>query len=176
MSMAQIIEFPRQAQRMSNAYHNLTRLIDAVESEATLEFYIEALVVSHEEGELYPGEAEKLSAQIRQKGRDLAKPEKKMVMVQEVTGPGLYIWCPEMGEGQPECQIRARIGHYGTHYYLDTPLDLKGRGITFMEKHEAKNLTASGQFMAGWNRYKATERAFKKLQEQYSISMESNFD
>ena len=47
-----------------------------------------------------------------------------------------------MGEGQPECQIRARIGHYGTHYYLDTPLDLKGRGITFMEKHEAKNLTA----------------------------------
>lgn len=99
-----------------------------------------------------------------------------MVMVQEVTGPGLYIWCPEMGEGQPECQIRARIGHYGTHYYLDTPLDLKGRGITFMEKHEAKNLTASGQFMAGWNRYKATERAFKKLQEQYSISMESNFD
>lgn len=176
MSMAQIIEFPRQAQRMSNAYHNLTRLIDAAESEATLEFYIEALVVSHEEGELYPGEAEKLSAQIRQKGRDLAKPEKKMVMVQEVTGPGLYIWCPEMGEGQPECQIRARIGHYGTHYYLDTPLDLKGRGITFIEKHEAKNLTASGQFMAGWNRYKATERAFQKLQEQYSISMESNFD
>lgn len=176
MSMAQIIEFPRQAQRMSNAYHNLTRLIDAAESEATLEFYIEALVVSHEEGELYPGEAEKLSAQIRQKGRDLAKPEKKMVMVQEVTGPGLYIWCPEMGEGQPECQIRARIGHYGTHYYLDTPLDLKGRGITFMEKHEAKNLTASGQFMVGWNRYKVTERAFKKLQEQYSISMESNFD
>ncbi len=57
MSMAQIIEFPRQAQRMSNAYHNLTRLIDAAESEATLEFYIEALVVSHEEGELYPGEA-----------------------------------------------------------------------------------------------------------------------
>ena len=169
--MAQILEF---RPRTSNTYHNLTRLVDAAESESTLEFYIEALTVNHEEGLLYPGEAEKLSAQIRQKIRELSEPKK--VLVQEVTGPGLYIWCPEMGEGQPECQIRARIGHYGTHYYLDTPLDLKGRGITFMEKHEAKNLTASGQFMAGWNRYKATERAFKKLQEQYSISMESNFD
>lgn len=169
--MAQILEF---RPRTSNTYHNLTRLIDATESEGALEFYIEALVVNHEEGLLYPGEAEKLSAQIRQKSRELAEPKK--VLVQEVAGPGLYIWCPEMGEGQPECQIRARIGHYGTHYYLDTPLDLKGRGITFMEKHEAKNLTASGQFMAGWNRYKATELAFKKLQEQYSISMESNFD
>ena len=169
--MAQILEF---RPRISNTYHNLTRLVDAAENESTLEFYIEALVVNHEEGLLYPGEAEKLSAQIIQKSRELAEPKK--VLVQEVTGPGLYIWCPEMGEGQSECQIRARIGHYGTHYYLDTPLDLKGRGITFMEKHEAKNLTASGQFMVGWNRYKATERAFKKLQEQYSISMESNFD
>lgn len=177
--MAQIIEFPRQAQRSqiqrtSDTYRNLERLIEITENMGALEFYAEAMVVSHEEGLLLPGEAEKLSEQIRQKGIKLEEP--KRITVQEVTGPGLYIWCPEMGEGQPECQIRARIGHYGTHYYLDTPLDLKGRGITFMEKHEAKNLTASGQFMAGWNRYKATERAFKKLQEQYSISMESNFD
>lgn len=172
--MAKILEFPKQARKMSPGYHNFTRLIDLVDDIEELEFYAEALAVGEEDGKFFPGEYEKLGKQIRQKYHELA--ETKKVLVQEVTGPGLYIWCPEMGEGQPECQIRARIGHYGTHYYLDTPLDLKGRGITFMEKHEAKNLTASGQFMAGWNRYKATERAFKKLQEQYSISMESNFD
>lgn len=174
--MAKILEFPKQAQKMSAGYHNLSRLINLVDNMAELEFFAEAAVVGEEDGKLLPGEYAKLGEQIRSKGRELTKPEKKTVMVQEVTGPGLYIWCPEMGEGQPECQIRARIGHYGTHYYLDTPLTLKGRGITFLEKHEAKNLTASGQYMAGWNGYKATERAFKKLQEQYSISMESNFD
>ena len=87
--MAQILEF---RPRISNTYHNLTRLVDAAENESTLEFYIEALVVNHEEGLLYPGEAEKLSAQIIQKSRELAEPKK--VLVQEVTGPGLYIWCP----------------------------------------------------------------------------------
>lgn len=172
--MAKILEFPQRVQKMSPGYHNFTRLIDLVDDIAELEFYAEAAVVGEEDGKFFPGEYEKLGEQIRQKYHELTKP--KEMALQEVTAPGLYIWCPEMGEGQPECQIMARIGHYGTHYYLDTPLDLKGRGITFMEKHEAKNLTASGQFMAGWNRYKATERAFKKLQEEYSISMESNFD
>lgn len=172
--MAKILEFPKQVRKMSVGYHNLSRLIDLVGSMAELEFYAEAAVVGEEDGKLLPGEYAKLGEQIRKKCQELTAPKK--IVIQEVTGPGLYIWCPEMREGQPECQIRARLGHYGTHYYLDTQLNLKGRGITFMEKHEAKNLTASGQFMAGWNRYKATERAFKKLQEQYSISMESNFD
>lgn len=172
--MAKILEFSKQVQKMSNGYHNLTRLIDLVDDITELEFYAEAAIVGKEDGMLFPGEYEKLGEQIRQKYHELTKPKK--MAPQEVIGPGLYIYCPEMGESRPECQIMARMGHYGSHYYLDTPLSLKGRGITFLEKHEAKNLTASGQFMAGWNRYKATERAFQKLQEQYSISMENHFD
>lgn len=172
--MAKILEFPQRVQKMSPGYHNFTRLIDLVDDIAELEFYAEAAVVGEEDGKFFPGEYEKLGEQIRQKYHELTK-HKKMAP-QEVTGPGLYIYCPEMGESRPECQIMAKMGHYGTHYYIDTPLTLKGRGITFMEMRESKNLTASGQFLAGWNRYRVTERAFQRLQEQYSISMESLLD
>lgn len=172
--MAKILEFPKQTQKMSAGYHNLSRLIALVDGMAELEFYAEAAVVGEEDGKLFPGEYEKLGEQIRKKSQELTAPKK--MAPQEVTGPGLYIYCPEMGESRPECQIMAKLGHFGTHYYLDTPLTLKGRGITFMEVREAKNLTASGQFMAGWNRYKVTERAFQKLQEQYSISMKNLLD
>ncbi len=36
---------------------------------------------------------------------------------------------PEMGEARPVAQLEMRIGHYGD-YYVSTPLELKGRGIT----------------------------------------------
>lgn len=172
--MAKILEFPHQKQKVSPGYHNFTRLIDLVDDIAELEFYADAAVVGEENGKFLPGEYANLGEQIRQKYNDLIKPKK--TAPQEVTGPGLYIYCPEMGESRPECQMIAKMGHYGTHYYIDTPLTLKGRGITFMETMESKNLTESGQFLAGWNRYKVTERAFKKLQEQYSISMENLLD
>lgn len=172
--MGKIIEFPKQAQKMSNGYHNLTRLIDLVDGMEELEFYAGMVIIGAEDGKLLPGEYEKLGEQIREKYNDLKKPKEKLI--QEVNGPGLYIYCPEMGEGRPECQMIARMSHYGSHYYIDTPLTLKGRGITFLETRESKNLTASGQFMTGWNEYKVTERAFHKLQEQYSISMENHFD
>lgn len=47
---------------------------------------------------------------------------------------------------------------------------------TYAEIEEAKNLTAKYQFMDGWREYTVTKRAFEKLKEQYSISMESLLD
>lgn len=169
--MAQILEF---RQRTSNTYHNLTRFVEITENTATLEFYVGALAVSIEEGRLFPGEAEKLMEQIRKKRLDLAKPKQKAP--QEVTGPGLYLYCPEVGESRPECQIIAQRSHYGRHFHISTPLSLKGRGINFDGVKEAKNLTSKNQFMDGWNEYTVTERAFDELQEQYSISQESSLN
>ena len=81
-----------------------------------------------------------------------------------------------MGEQKPKCQIEAERSYYGRHYHIDTPLELKGRGITFDRVLEAKNLTASARYRVGWREYTVTERAFKKLQEQYTISQEVLLD
>ncbi len=169
--MAAIIQFP---QRESNSYRNLTRLIDLTDNTAALGFYAEALVVGIEEGNFLPGEQEKLTEQIRSKRLDLTRPETRPAV--KADKPGLYLYCPEMGESRPDCQIVAQRSYYGKHFHISTPLSLKGRGITFDGVKEEKNLTASGKFMAGWNEYTVTERAFEKLQEKYSISQESLLD
>lgn len=169
--MAAIIQFP---QRESNSYLNLTRLIDLADNTAALGFYAEALVVGIEEGNFLPGEQEKLTEQIRSKRLDLTRPETRPAV--KADKPGLYLYCPEMGESRPDCQIVAQRSYYGKHFHISTPLSLKGRGIAFDGVKEEKNLTASGKFMAGWNEYTVTERAFEKLQEKYSISQESLLD
>lgn len=169
--MAKIIQFPVQH---SNTYHNLTRLVDLAENTAVLEFYAEALVVGAEEGNLIPGEYEQLTEQIRTKRLDLAKPVLKPAV--NADAPGLYLYCPEMGEQKPECQIEAARSYYGRHYHISTPLQLKGRGITFDRVLEAKNLSERYQYKVGWNEYTVTERAFNMLQQKYSISQESLLD
>lgn len=169
--MVAIIQFP---QRESNSYRNLTRLIDLADNTAALGFYAEALVVGIEEGNFLPGEQEKLTEQIRSKRLDLTRPETRPAV--KADKPGLYLYCPEMGERRPDCQIVAQRSYYGKHFHIRTPLSLKGRGITFDGVKEEKNLTVSGKFMAGWNEYTVTERAFEKLQEKYSISQESLLD
>lgn len=169
--MAQIIEFPVKT---SNAYHNLSGLVALTDNTAVLEFYAEAVVVGMEEGNFLPGEPEKLTEQIRQKRIDLAKPKNKPAVTADK--PGLYMYCPEMGEQKPACQIEAQRSYYGKHFHISTPLELKGRGITFDGILEAKNLTAVGQYKAGWREYTVTERAFEKLQEKYTISQESLLD
>ena len=90
--------------------------------------------------------------------------------------PGTHVYWPEMGDRKPECKIEASLSYYGKHYFLDTPLELKGRGITFIKKYERKDLTASGQYKVGWNEYQVTKRAFDLLKQQYSISMEALLD
>lgn len=169
--MAQIIEFPA---RTSNAYYNLTRLLDLASGIEELNFYENTAAFTSAKGVFFPGEYDKLTEQIRKKRLDLAKPAEKPAV--KTDKPGLYIYCPEMGEKKPDCQIEAQRSYYGRHFHICTPLELKGRGITFDRILEAKNLTASGQYKAGWREYTVTERAFEKLKEKYTISQESLLD
>ena len=43
---------------------------------------------------------------------------------------GLHCYTPEMGQRKPEVKMEASLAYYGKHYFVDTPLELKGRGIT----------------------------------------------
>lgn len=104
----------------------------------------------------------------------MEEPEEKPAAIPEK--PGLYCYTPEMGEQKPKCQIEAERSYYGRHYHISTPLELKGRGITFDRILESKNLSKSAQYRLGWREYTVTERAFEKLQEQYTISQELLLD
>ena len=168
---ATIIQFP---QTHSNIFLNLTQLINLASDNQVVEEYAEIMAVCHEKGEFRPGEVETLQEQIRARRLENAKPEEKSAVVPEK--PGLYCYTPEMGDRKPECQIEAGRSYYGGHYLIDTPLELKGRGITFDRVLESKNLSKSAQYRLGWREYTVTERAFDILKEKYSISMESLLD
>lgn len=169
--MAQIIQFQP---KVSNAYSNLSRFINESESTDVVEFYAGTIAVCHEEGIFLPGEVERITEQTRSKRLDLAKPEQ--IAAQDATKPGTYYYTPEMDQKKPQCQIEAHRSYYGKHYYIDTPLDLKGRGIRHIKKYEAGDLSASGSHKSGWNEYEVTERAFNLLAEKYSISQEVLLD
>lgn len=89
---------------------------------------------------------------------------------------GLHCYTPEMGQRKPNCQIRAQLGHYGEHYYIDTPMELKGRGIRHLKQYTSNDLTGPAQYMVGWHQYKVTVNAFEKLQQAHSVSMECLLD
>jgi hypothetical protein len=83
----------------------------------------------------------------------------------------LLAFYPEMKETKPDAKIEARLSHYGKHYFLDTPLELSGRGIIHLGTYTASQLR-QGSYKIGWNQYKVTERAFDKLCEQHDVSYE----
>ncbi|GCA68074.1 hypothetical protein KGMB01110_25100 [Mediterraneibacter butyricigenes] len=168
---ATIIQFP---QTHSNIFSNLTQLITLASDNQVVEEYAEIMAVCHEKGEFRPGEVETLQEQIRARRLENARPEEKPAVIPEK--PGLYCYTPEMGEQKPKCQIEAERSYYGRHYHINTPLQLKGRGITFDRVLESKNLSKSAQYRLGWREYTVTERAFEKLQEQYTISQELLLD
>lgn len=168
---ATIIQFP---QTHSNIFLNLTQLINLASDNRAVEEYAEIMAVCHEEGDFKPGEIEVLQEQIRARRLENAKPEEKPAVIPEK--PGLYCYTPEMGEQKPKCQIEADRSYYGSHYHINTPLELKGRGITFDRVLESKDLSKSAQYRLGWREYTVTERAFEKLQEQYTISQELLLD
>ena len=86
-------------------------------------------------------------------------------------------YSPELGEKKPEkVQGRTTLSHNGKHYFLDTPLELKGRGITFDRTYKATDLTEAGQYKVGWHQYQVTHRAMKALAEQYDFSRENLLD
>lgn len=70
-------------------------------------------------------------------------------------------YTPEMNQKKtPFAAMESRPSYYGTHYFVDTALDLKGRGIT--KESTDKN---------GVHTYKVTKNAYKKLESEYTIAM-----
>lgn len=166
--MAQIIQFPVKEQVVSNGYNNLSRLISGAETTEALNWYIESMERLEKAGNLLDGEAQKLEEQGKKK-------RLKMSAADPVEVPGVYCYTPEMGDQKPDCQIEASRGYYGKHWFIDTPLELKGRGIELIKKYQEKDF-CSKDHRVGWNEYRVTNRAFEKLKEKYSISQECLFD
>ena len=89
------------------------------------------------------------------------------------TEPGRLGYYPEMGEPKPEADMEASMAHYGRHWYLHTPIELrKGVGIRFIGVTEESHLVPAARHKAGWRNYKVTDRAFDILCKQYRISHE----
>lgn len=86
---------------------------------------------------------------------------------------GVHSYYPELGERRPEVKMEASLGYYGTHYYVDTPLDLKGRGIVPQDAHWVPGCQKA---VEGWKSYRVTKKAFEKLKAQYPIAMERLLD
>lgn len=172
--MGKIIQFPVKKQAVSNGYDNLARLIAVTTTLDSLNFYIESIRQMEEKGYLLDGEAEMLTEQGRKKRLEISRPDPQEP--ERVEGVGVYSYTPEMGQQKPECQMEAQLSYYGKHYFVDTPLKLKGRGITLVKQYEEKDFCAPGNHRVGWYEYRVTKNAFAKLKEQYSISMECLLD
>lgn len=172
--MGKIIQFPVKKQAVSNGYDNLARLINATITLDVLNIYIESIQKMERKGYLLDGEAEKLIEQGRKKRLEISKPDPKEP--ERVEGAGVYSYTPEMGQQKPECQMEASLAYYGKHYFVDTPIELKGRGITLLRKYEEKDFCTPGNHKVGWYEYCVTKKAFEKLKAEYSISMERLLD
>lgn len=172
--MGKIIQFPVKKQAVSNGYDNLVRLINATITLDVLNIYIESIQKMERKGYLLDGEAEKLIEQGRKKRLEISKPDPKEP--ERVEGAGVYSYTPEMGQQKPECQMEASLAYYGKHYFVDTPIELKGRGITLLRKYEEKDFCTPGNHKVGWYEYCVTKKAFEKLKAEYSISMERLLD
>ena len=86
---------------------------------------------------------------------------------------GMHFHYPEMGEKpRGDSQIYAKLGMYGEHYYLSTPLVLNGRGIVHLRTLLAEELTPAAKHKAGWHEYRATLKATEKLAERYIVTGE----
>ena len=165
------VQFPVKE---SDPCRNMKQLIDLADSGESLNVLEEISENLKIIGSFLPGEYGMIAELIKKRRGELSRP--KRMEPQPVNGPGLYLYYPEMGESRPECQIVAQRSYYGKHFHISTPLFLKGRGITYDGIREAKNLSESKKYMAGWNEYTVIERAFDKLQEKYSISQEGLLD
>lgn len=172
--MAKIIQFPVKQHSASNGYDNLARLIAIAATTDVLNFYMESIEEMQKNGYLLDGEAGKLVEQGRKKRIEISNPEP--TEPEQVTGCGVYTYTPEMGQQKPDCQMEAQLLYYGKHYLVDSPIEIKGRGITFVKKYAEKDFCKAGDHRVGWYEYQVTKLAFEKLKEQYSISMESHLD
>ena len=160
--MCKIIQFPVKE---SNGYKNLVALFEICDTLESCNFYLESVEQLYFQGSITEKELYTLRRIGRQKRIKLATPEVEPIKAET---PGTYIYTPEMGQKQPEgCQIEAGLCYYGGHYWIRTALELKGRGIKENEP---------SQQCKGLKNYTVTKRAFEKLTEQYTISMECCLD
>ena len=162
--MCTIIQFPVKE---SNGFLNLKSLFEICDTVESCNFYLESAEQLYDNGDITENELHTLRRIGRNKKINLATPEQEPI---KAVKAGTYLYTPEMGQKKPEgCQMEAHSSYYGGHYYIYTPLEIKGRGITFTEKCRSGRRT-------GWNCYRVTNKAFDKLKEQYAISMEINLD
>lgn len=167
--MCKIIQFPVKE---SNGYKNLSALFNICESVESCNFYLESVEQLFEDGSITEKELHTLRRIGRQKRLELATPAQEP---QKADEPGTYCYTPEMGQKKPEgCQMEASRAYYGKHMYIDTPMTLKGRGITFLKQYKPGDLCTNRK--DGWNHYQVTNLAFEKLKAQYTISMECCLD
>lgn len=169
--MCTIIPFPTNRIQPTNGYKNLKALFEICDSLESCNFFLEANEQLFEKGNITESELYTLRRIGRQKRQELAAPKAEPIKAE---APGNYCYTPEMGQQKPEgCQMEAGLCYYGKHYWVNTPLELKGRGITENSPNWAKG---SKKDLEGWRSYTVTIRAFEKLKEKYSISMECHLD
>ena len=169
---AQIIQFP--GRKNSIAYDNMIHFFEACDSVESCNFYLEAVERLAAQGYISEREMYTLRRIGRQKRLKLAQPP--VQEPQKVNGAGVYSYTPEMGQSRPDCQMEARRAYYGNHFFVDTPLELKGRGIKLLRTYGQNDFCQPNDHRIGWNEYQVTKRAFEKLKQQYSISQEVCLD
>lgn len=170
--MGEIIQFP---EKRSNGYYNLVALFKICDNVASCNAYLDIAEMLFKNGDISESELHTLRRIGRGKRLELATPLQKEALKAEK--PGTYVYTPEMGQQKPEgCQMEAHRAYYGGHIFVDTPLELKGRGIQFLKTYKAGDLTSSGQYKSGWNTYRVTNRAYDLLKTRYAISWESCLD
>lgn len=162
--MGKIIQFPvnRIKKEHSNGYNNLAALFEIASTVEVCNEYLEMAEMLFSKNDISQEELYTLRRIGRQKRMELANPPQEP---QKAAAPGIYRYTPEMGQKEPEgCRIKATRAYYGKHYFINTVVELKGRGITLLEQRD------------GLNRYQVTNLAFEKLKERYTISMECCLD
>jgi hypothetical protein len=92
-------------------------------------------------------------------------------MKNKIANVGHHRYSPSTGQRRPIAQIEGYC--IIDNYYLSTPLELKGKGITFLKKYTNEEAATNTDLHAGWNQYKVTLKAFDKLKEHYAIMTES---
>ncbi len=173
--MCKIISIADYVNNKENAaYKNLSALFQISSSVEGCNFYLDTAEKLYEAGKITAKDLYTLRRIGRQKRMTLANPPQEP---QKADTAGVYTYTPEMGQQKPDgCQMEASRAYYGKHVYIDTPLALKGRGITFLKTYDSDQLTESGKYKTGWNSYQVTNHAFDLLKAKYAISWESCLD
>ena len=92
-----------------------------------------------------------------------------------------YAYYPEMKESKPHHKFydgEVKASYDWKYMYIETPLELKGRGIKLIEVIDpAKYIHAEKYaYKKGWFEYKVTRLAYEKLEAKYKFVREALLD